>query len=318
VAAAACSAPATDDKKLPPVDVHAASLAAGFTTMDRLVAAAQREGALTVIGLPQSWVNYGEIIDRFSDEYDIKVTVLQPDANSAQEVAAAHGTPQDPDVFDLSTDVAIANKAKFAPYKVTGWQDIPDDLKDLSGAWYAGYGGYMSIGYDPRKIAAPSSFADLAKPGTTVALPGDPREMASAFDAVMAASLPDRDARRGLKYFAGLKRGGHLSTPDQAAALVDWDYLNAARVTSVDDKPTWQVTIPKGAVLASHYAQAVNKNAPHPAAARLWEEFLFSDAGQNLFLKGLPKVTGTPVTLTMAQQDAAKRYLQSHWSHQMG
>jgi putative spermidine/putrescine transport system substrate-binding protein len=32
----------------------------------------------------------------------------------------------------------------------------------------------------------------------------------------------------------------------------------------------------------------------------------------------LPKVTGTPVTLTMAQQDAAKRYLQSHWSHQMG
>ena len=32
--------------------------------------------------------------------------------------------------------------------------------------------------------------------------------------------------------------------------------------------------------------QAINKDAPHPAAARLWQEFLYSDEGQNLWLKG--------------------------------
>ena len=35
-----------------------------------------------------------------------------------------------------------------------------------------------------------------------------------------------------------------------------------------------------------YYFQAINKDAPHPAAARLWQEFLYSDEGQNLWLKG--------------------------------
>ena len=42
-------------------------------------------------------------------------------------------------------------------------------------------------------------------------------------------------------------------------------------------------------MLGGYYAQAINKDAPHPAAARLWEEFLFSqdaDGGQNLWLQG--------------------------------
>ena len=40
----------------------------------------------------------------------------------------------------------------------------------------------------------------------------------------------------------------------------------------------WKVFVPPGAVLGGYYAQAINKNAPHPAAARLWEEFLYSQA----------------------------------------
>jgi hypothetical protein len=38
-----------------------------------------------------------------------------------------------------------------------------------------------------------------------------------------------------------------------------------------------------------YYFQAINKDGPHPAAARLCQEFLFSDEGQNLFLKGLAR-----------------------------
>jgi putative spermidine/putrescine transport system substrate-binding protein len=347
-AAAACSAPATEEKKLPPVNPEAASLRQGFTTMDRLIETAKKEGSLTVVGLPRGWVNYGEIIDRFADEYDVKVTVTAPDASSQQEIDAAarlKNTPQAPDVFDLSMDVAVANARMFAPYKVTGWQDIPDDLKDPKGYWYAAYGGYMSIGYDPRKMTAPTSFADLRRPGVSVALPGDPLRIASAFSGVMAASLSGGrpDARRGLDFFAELKKSGGLGTPDQATAVLDWDYLNAARAAGSvkDDKPTWQVTVPGGAVLASYYAQAINADAPHPAAARLWQEFLFSDEVQNLYLKGfarpvrteamemrgkldeeaaarLPRVTGTPVVLTVQQQDAARSYLKSHWAHRMG
>ncbi len=39
-------------------------------------------------------------------------------------------------------------------------------------------------------------------------------------------------------------------------------------------------------VYGGYYAQAVNATAPHPYAARLWEEFIYSDQGQLLYLKG--------------------------------
>ena len=48
----------------------------------------------------------------------------------------------------------------------------------------------------------------------------------------------------------------------------------------------WKVVVPSDAVLGGYYFQAINKDAPHPAAARLWEEFLYSDEGQNLWLEG--------------------------------
>jgi putative spermidine/putrescine transport system substrate-binding protein len=83
--------------------------------------------------------------------------------------------------------------------------------------------------------------------------------------------------------------------------------------------------------------QAISKDAPHPAAARLWQEFLYSDDGQNLWLKGgarpvradamdkagtldktayaaLPPVTGTPAFLTDAQTRKAKDYLAANWA----
>ena len=65
--------------------------------------------------------------------------------------------------------------------------------------------------------------------------------------------------------------------------VIDWDYLGAAAAANVD---TWKTVVPSEAVVAGYYFQAINADAPHPAAARLWEEYLYSDEGQNLWLKG--------------------------------
>ncbi|WP_055480664.1 ABC transporter substrate-binding protein [Sphaerimonospora mesophila] len=339
-----CSAPQPADQKLPPVNPRATSLREGFGTMERLVEAAKKEGTLTVVGLARNWVGYGEIIDRFSDKYGIKVVSTLPDASSQQQIDAAtrlSGAKDAPDVFDLGLGVAVANAKRFAPYRVSGWTDIPDTLKDPKGLWFAAYGGYMSIGYDPRKLPAPASYAALLRPGAQVALPGDPRRMASAFSGVMAASLREGqpDAARGVDLFSRLKKGGMLARPAQATAVLDWDFMNSA--AAARDQKSWQVTIPRGEVLASYYLQAVNAEAPHPAAARLWMEFLLSDEGQNLFLKAyarparmeamemrgtvdrdaaarLPAVSGTPVVLTIPQQDKARTYLKTHWTQIAG
>ncbi|GIH98940.1 ABC transporter substrate-binding protein [Planobispora takensis] len=333
--------PAPEQGPLPPVKLQAASLQEGFTSMERLVEEARKEGSLNVIGLARDWANYGEIIDVFSDEYGIKVNELEPGASSAQEIEAVPRLK--PDVFDLSLEVAVANAGSFAPYKVRGWQDLPDDLKDYDGAWYAAYGGYMSIGYDAAKVPAPASYEDLLKPGYSLWLPGDPRDSAAAFGGVMATAFgrggaegPGRpDARRGVEFFGRLKEAGNLAEPGATpTAVLDWDFLNAGRVAS---RKGWKVVIPGGGVLGSYYVQAIGRDAPHPAAARLWQEFLFSDRGQNLLLKGyarparmeamrmrgtldaelarrLPETAARPVVLTVPETDAARAYIRSEWA----
>ncbi|HEX4814784.1 MAG TPA: ABC transporter substrate-binding protein [Nonomuraea sp.] len=340
--AAGCGASSTETtsaKDLPPVNVQAGSLKSGFATMERLAEAAKREGELNVIALPRDWVNFGEVIDTFADTYGLKVNELEPGASSDRQIAAA--AQLKPDVFDLTLDVAVREAARFAPYKVQGWQDLPDHVKDPSGAWYAAYGGYMSIGYDPRAVKPPASFADLLKPEYRVALDGDPLRSASAFGGVMAASMRSGVPRpdQGVQLFAQLKQAGRLTDPAKANTIVAWDHLNAARAAALPDK--WRVTIPRDAALGGYHIQAINKSAPHPAAARLWQEFLFSDEGQNLLQKGwarpargeamlmkgtldteqaakLPKAPGPPVLMTIPQADAAKAYLKKEWAKSVG
>ena len=73
-------------------------------------------------------------------------------------------------------------------------------------------------------------------------------------------------------------------TSGETPVVFDWDYLNSAHR---DANPrTGRSSILPGTGYAGYYNQAINKDAPHPAAARLWQEFLYSDEVQNLWLKG--------------------------------
>ncbi len=175
--------------------------------MEGLIEAAQAEGELNVIALPPDWANYGEIIERFSQKYGIKVNSAQPGASSQEEIDAAvqqKGRSTAPDVFDLGQSVALANTEMFAPYKVEHFAEISDSFKHPDGLWVNDYGGYMSIGYDSAKVPTIAGVDDLLKPefAGTVALNGDPRQAGSAFSGVMMASIaqggsPDDIAPRG-------------------------------------------------------------------------------------------------------------------------
>jgi putative spermidine/putrescine transport system substrate-binding protein len=324
--------------------------------MDKLVAAAKKEGALNVIALPPDWANYGAIISAFTAKYGIKVNSAQPDASSADEISAAQrlkGQTSAPDVFDVGTAVANANTTMFAPYEVSTFASIPANLKDASGTWVNDYGGYMSVGYDSSKVPAPTALADLLKPAYKgkVALNGDPTKAGAAFAGVQMASLANGgtagDVAKGVDFFKQLKAAGNFLPVDptpatiasgQTPVVIDWDYLNAAQSAKVK---TWKVFVPQNAVLGGYYVQAINKDAPHPAAARLWEEFLYSDAGQNLWLKGgarpvrfddmkkagtldqtaaaaLPAVSSAPTIPTKDDSDKAKAYLAANWANAVG
>ena len=330
--------------------------------MDGLVAAANKEGALNVIALPPDWADYGEVIKGFQAKYpNIKLTSLLPDASSAQEISAAQtakGTDQAPDVFDVGSAVALDSVKYFAPYKVAAWKDIPDGNKEPTGLWYNDYTGVMSVGYNSDLVGGDlTSLADLAKPALKglVALNGDPTQANSPLQAVEMASLANGgsldDISKGVDYFASLKKAGTLSSTKSSSQAVaagsigvvfDWSY-NQLAITSAGQKAglTWKTFTPKGVTLTSYYNQAISKDAPHPAAARLWKEYLYTAAAQNLWMKGgalpilyaamktagtldaaaaknLPAITGNVVQMNAAQNTKANNYLAANWAKAVG
>jgi putative spermidine/putrescine transport system substrate-binding protein len=323
---------------------------------DALVAAAKAEGQLNVIALPPDWANYGAIIKTFGDKYGIKVNSANPEGTSQDEINAVQqlGT-QDraPDVLDLGQSFATGNTPLFAPYQVQTWDSIPAANKDAAGAWVNDYGGFLSIGCNAKLVpTCPTTFADLAKPeyAGKVALNGDPTQSAAAFAGVWGGALANGgsldDISPGVEYWGKLAKSGNLLKVDptpatiesgQTPIVLDWDYLNVAQADKVKASFEWKVAVPSDGLFAQYYTQAINKNAPHPAAARLWQEFLYSDEGQNLWLAGkarpvrldamttagtvdkdlaaaLPPVNGQPEFPTQAQTDAAQKVVAEGWS----
>ncbi|GAT72078.1 extracellular solute-binding protein family 1 [Microbacterium sp. HM58-2] len=284
------------------VDAATATSVEDFGTFADLEAAAKAEGQLNVIALPRDWANYGEILDLFAEKYpEITINEASPDISSAEEIQAAEtnqGLDTAPDVFDLGLTVALQNTDIFAPYQVQTWDEIPDALKESTGLFVGDYGGYMSIGYDSSKFDAPSALDDLlgADYKGAVAINGDPTQAGAAFAAVGLATVQSEgtldDFQPGIDFFSELQKAGNLLKVDVTTATVasgetpvvfDWDYLNAAHTA---DNENWEVVVLDGTGYAGYYNQAINKDAPHPAAARLWQEFLYSDEVQNLWLKG--------------------------------
>ena len=358
-AAVACAPPEKDDSGAETssgVKAAEATSAQDFGGMEGLVEAAKGEGELNEIALPPDWANYGAIIKAFSDKYGIKVNSAQPDASSQDEINAANqqkGRGSAPDVFDLGQSVALANTAMFAPYKVETFDDIPAAFKDADGTWVNDYGGYMSIGFDSAKVPPVTSVNDLLKPEYQgkVALNGDPTQAGAAFSGVLMVALSQGgsvdDIAPGVEFFRKLKEAGNFLPVDptpatiesgQTPVVIDWNYTNASETKKL---PSWQVMVPPDYAVAGYYYQAINKDAPHPAAARLWQEFLYSDEGQNLFAQGgvrpvradnmitdgtldeavaasLPVVDGPVAVPTPEQTEAASKYLADNWAAAIG
>ena len=358
-APATAAAPSTAASEAAPSaaagDPKTATSAADVGGVDAVCAAGKTEGQVNIIATPPDWANYGQIITDFSAKYGIKVQSDKPDGNGQDEINAATqlaGTGRQPDIFDIGSSLVAAHTDMFTPYKVATWADIPDGNKDSTGLWFNNYTGFVSIGYD-TKLGDISKVADLtdAKYKGKVALNGDPLKASAGFNGVVMAALANGgsadDISAGVTFFKGLADSGNLLPVDptpatiasgQTPIVIDWSYNNGVQTAVLAPKGiTWKTVVPSDAApVASFYNDAINKDASHPAAARCWMEYIYSDAGQNAWLKGfaLPirlaamQTAGTvdqaaaaalnppttpPVQLTQAQSDAATAYLTANW-----
>ncbi|BBB47228.1 ABC transporter substrate-binding protein [Pelolinea submarina] len=286
---------------------NAASAEAGGG-MDALVAAAQAEGELNVIALPEDWCNYGGMIATFEDKYGIKVNSITPEAGSADEVQAIidnkeNKGPQAPDVIDVGPAYGPSSKDQdlLAPYKVTTW-DSMTGVKDADGYYYTDYNGVMVFEVNTDVVTdVPQDYADLLDPkyNGQVALAGDPRASNQAAQTVYAAALANGgsldDIQPGLEYFKALNENGNLLpliantgsiAMGETPITFQWNYLALANDDAFAGNPPLEIVYPTSVSWGGYYLQAISAYAPHPAAARLWQEFLYSDEGQTIWMTG--------------------------------
>jgi len=272
----------------------------------KLIKAAKKEGHLNVIALPHDWANYGQMISAFKKKYGLGMTEDNPNGSSAQEnqaIRSLKGDSRAPDVVDVGPSFAIAgaDEGLYKPYKVAKYKTIPASMKDPRARWYGDYWGAISIGFNSNLVKpAPKTFKDLLKPAykNKVALNGNPLTSNSAVSGVFAAALANggslSNVQPGIDFFHELKKAGNFipvdGTPQTVASgqtpiVIDWDYLNLAYKKEFP-AVHWATIIPSDGVYGSFYCQAINASAPHPNAAKLWMEFLYSDQGQLIWLKG--------------------------------
>ena len=337
-----------------------------MSDMDALIAAAQEEGMLTTIALPHDWCNYGEVIETFKTKYGIEVNELDPDAGSADELEAIKANqgntgPQAPDVIDVG--FAFGSQAKdeslIQPYKVSTWDSIPADAKDADGYWYGDYYGVLAFAVNTDVVAnVPTDWPDLLKPeyAGQVAMAGDPRASNQAIQSVFAAGLANGgtldNAEPGLQFFKDLNAAGNFVpviaetgtlAQGETPIVIQWDYNALAARDSLAGNPNVEVVVPASGVFAGVYVQAISAYAPHPNAAKLWMEFLYSDEGQLIWLKGYchpirfndmvargvvpqelldklptPELYNEAVFPTLAQLNTAKELITTQWDTVVG
>ena len=344
-------------------DFSKVAAAADAGGMDALVAAAKAEGTVTTIALPHNWCNYGEVIEGFKAKYGLQVNELDPNAGSGDEIEAIKANkeskgPQAPDVVDVGLSFGPSSKAEglITPYKVSAWDTIPADAKDADGSWYGDYYGVLALQVNSDGVSnVPQDWADLLKEEYKgqVALAGDPRTSNQAILSVYAASLANGgsldNAQPGLDFWAQINSQGNFVpviadtgtfARGETPIIIQWDYLALGDRDSLAGNPPVEVVIPKTARLAGIYVQAISAYAPHPAAARLWMEWLYSDEGQLLWMKGychpireadlrargvipadlsakIPDVSGA-VFPSLDQQNTAKKLITEGWDSVVG
>jgi len=332
-------------------------------SLKEMLAEAKKEGGLNTIALPPDWANYGEMMSTFSKKYGIKIDNANPDGSSAEEnqaIRSLKGDSRAPDVVDVGVAFAVSGAAEglYAKYFVSTFSTIPRAMKDTRGLWWGDYWGAISIGYNQNLVPnPPKSWKDLLKPEYKgkVAMNGSPLTSNSAVAGVIAASLGNggsvKDVGPGIDFFSQLKKSGNYipvgTTPQtvlsgQTPISIDWDYNNLAYAKEFP-AAKWGVNIPSDGVYGAYYAQAINASAPHPWTARLWQEFMYSDQGQVIFLKGyahparftdlakrkkLPQslLTALPAAslyqqakfASVSQQTTAKNTIATQWPSKVG
>ena len=116
-------------------------------TLEEIEAQAKEEGELASAAMPDTWANWGETWQEYTDTYGIEH--VDTDMSSAEEISLfeTEGTDATKDIGDVGQAFGpvAEEQGVTLPYKTSYWDSIPDWAKDDDGDWIIGYYGTMSV-----------------------------------------------------------------------------------------------------------------------------------------------------------------------------
>ncbi|MBB6669427.1 ABC transporter substrate-binding protein [Cohnella nanjingensis] len=272
----------------------------GAASLADIEAKAKEEGSVVSVGMPDDWANWKDTWNDIQTKYAISHS--DTDMSSAEEIAKFDAEKKKPtaDIGDVGIafgNVAI-DKGVTQPYKPSHWDEVPDWAKDKDGHWVVGYQGTISFLTNKNLVKnPPKSWEDL-KNGDYKIVVGDVTKAAQAQMAVLAAAIAfggdEKNIEPGIAFFEDLAKKGRLSNADAKVANIEkgevpvtllWDF-NALNYRDQINKDQFEVAVPQEGSVVSGYATIINKYVPHPNAAKLTREYIFSDEGQINLAKG--------------------------------
>ena len=261
--------------------------------VDGLLKAAQKEGAVYSVGMPNTWANW---IGTWKDLNALGIKTQDTDMSSAEEISKmiAEGVNATADIGDVGFEFGAFAKKKgiTMAYKPSTWEQIPNWAKDEDGHWCLAYTGTVAFIINKELVKnPPKSWADLLKGQYRVSV-GAVGSAAQANYAVLAAAMAmggnEKNLNPAYDFFAQIAKQGRLSMVDPVVANLEkgevevgmlWDF-NALNYRDQIDRNRFDVVIPAEGSVMSGYTTILNKYSKHPNAAKYAREFILSDKGQ--------------------------------------
>lgn len=270
-------------------------------TLDEIIEGAKAEGKLESVGMPGSWANWQGTWDGIEAEYGIDHN--DTDMSSGEEIDMFETEKNAPtkDIGDVGHKFGPEAKEKGVTqsYKTSYWDSVPDWAKDPEGHWMIAYTGVTTFITNTDLVPnPPKSWADV-RGGSYKLTIGDVVTGATGQGNVLATAYAFGgsidDIQPGIDFWKEMASAGRIDQGDillqriQAGEVecgVTWSY-NALTYRDQTPNYTFDVCVPSDGAIMSGYASIINKYAPHPYAAALAREYIFSDKGQtNLAIAG--------------------------------
>lgn len=285
--------------------------------LEEIIEKAKEEGEIASVGMPDDWANWRGSWSNITETYGLEHE--DTDMSSAEELSTFE-TEKDAATKDIG-DVGQA----FGPqaveqdlvqgYKTSYWASVPDWAKGEDGKWMIAYTGATTFLTNTDLIdEAPTSWADIKAGDYNVAI-GDingGNAQAAVIASAYAFGGDLENLEPAFEFWTEMAENGRINTLDilqqnfetgEVPVGVIWSFTAIPYKEQISQY-NLEATIPSDGSIMSGYASVINKYAPHPYAAALAREYIFSDEGQANLASAGAIPTRTDVELPEDIQEA--------------